>query len=316
MRRGWRDRPGPGAGRFTHELLIEIERDCVRTVLQNRPGWPVVQADIATLDGTSWQGINLVSGGVPCTPHSRGGKQLGADDDRHLWSQVMRIVSKARPRAVMLETSDGILSAKFDTERSLPKALLHGQGYKLIYWASVGASRYGVPQRRNRAVLIAFRDTPRLFRWPERTDPPPTVGECLRDLVAARGWPGADAWAAGAQHPAPTVSIGSHLHGGADLGPSQTKAAWAKMGVDGSGIADEAPGPDGKYRRGRNLIFDAGERGLMLTIPMVARLQGFPDNWQFTGGKTSLGRQIGNAFPPPVAKALGIAIREALEAAL
>jgi DNA (cytosine-5)-methyltransferase 1 len=71
------------------------------------------------------------------------------------------------------------------------------------------------------------------------------------------------------------------------------------LGVDGLGIADEPPPPD--------------FRGMpKLTVRMVARLQGFPDDWQFTGGKTAAYRQVGNAFPPPVAHAVGVQLARCL----
>jgi DNA (cytosine-5)-methyltransferase 1 len=97
---------------------------------------------------------------------------------------------------------------------------------------------------------------------------------------------------------------GSKKHGGPDLGPTRARAAWAAMGVNGLGIADEIPGPD----------FPAAEPP-KLTVAMVARLQGFPDDWTITGRKTAAYRQVGNAFPPPVARALGTAIAAALNAA-
>ena len=97
---------------------------------------------------------------------------------------------------------------------------------------------------------------------------------------------------------------GSKKHGGGDLGPTRAKQAWAELGVDGLGIADAAPGPE----------FDPA-LAPRLTCEMVARLQGWRDewDWRFSGRKTSRYRQIGNAFPPPVAEAVGTAIRRALE---
>jgi DNA (cytosine-5)-methyltransferase 1 len=301
---------------FTHELLVDNDHDACSTLRANRPGWAVAEDSIDSLDGADLTGLDLISAGLPCTPHSRGGRQFGADDDRHLWDQALRIISAARPRAVMFETADAILSPKFSAERSLTRETLLGQGYGFLRWEPVSAVHFGVPQRRNRAVLIAFRARSGPFCWPEPSPgPPATAGSALHDLMAWRGWPGAAAWQAGAQYPAPTVSIGSRLHGGADLGPSQTKQAWRKLGVDGSGVADEAPGPDGLFLRGRDLIRDAGDSGPMLTVRMCARLQGFPDDWQFRGKKTSSARQVGNAFPPPVARTLGCAIRGVLEPA-
>ena len=90
-------------------------------------------------------------------------------------------------------------------------------------------------------------------------------------------------------------------HGGPDLGPTRARRAWAALGVDGLVIADEPPARD----------FVGMPR---LTVPMVARIQGFPDEWIFTGKKTNAYRQVGNAFPPPVAHAVAGQLVECLTA--
>jgi DNA (cytosine-5)-methyltransferase 1 len=122
--------------------------------------------------------------------------------------------------------------------------------------------------------------------------------------MAAQGWPGAAAWARRADRIAPTIVGGSKKHGGADLGPTQAKRTWAELGVDGIGVADQAPDADADPALSPRL-----------TCEMVARLQGWQDDWgwRFSGRKTARYRQIGNAFPPPVAEAIGTAIRRALE---
>jgi DNA (cytosine-5)-methyltransferase 1 len=97
---------------------------------------------------------------------------------------------------------------------------------------------------------------------------------------------------------------GSKKHGGPDLGPTRAREAWKVLGVNGLGVADDPPGPDYPLHQPPKL-----------TTRMVARIQGFPDSWKFSGRKTAAYRQVGNAFPPPVAQALGEAIRHALEAA-
>ena len=302
---------------FGHQLLAEIDGDFCATLRRNRPSWPVVEGDINELDGADYTGADLLSAGLPCTPFSRGGKQLGADDERDLWPTALRIIGEARPRAVMLETAKDILSAKFDDERAEALGQLHDLGYQ-TWWQEIDCSRYGVPQRRLRSILVGLREpeAAAAFRWPDPVPgDPPTVGDALYPLVAAQGWTGADAWRDGAQRPAPTVTGGSTKHGGADLGASQGKAIWRRMGIDPMGIADGPPGPDGKYQRGRDLIFDADETGVMLTVPMAARLQGFPPDWEFAGKKTAAYRQVGNAFCPPAAMALGLAIATALQIA-
>ena len=86
---------------------------------------------------------------------------------------------------------------------------------------------------------------------------------------------------------------------GADLGPTRSRAVWIQLGVEGKSLADAAPPKD----------FTGMPR---LTIPMVARLQGFPDSWQFSGKKTHTYRQVGNAFPPQLARAVAQQIKRAI----
>src|SRR5690606_7293323 len=123
----------------------------------------------------------------------------------------------------------------------------------------------------------------------------------LVDLMGQRGWKGAAQWAKRADGIGPTLVGGSKKHGGPDLGPTRAKRAWAQLGVDGHGLADQAPG--------RDTPIDTMPR---LTVRMAARLQGFPDWWNIVGLKTAAYRQVGNAFPPPVAFAVGTSLRRAL----
>jgi DNA (cytosine-5)-methyltransferase 1 len=117
--------------------------------------------------------------------------------------------------------------------------------------------------------------------------------------MSAAGWRGAKLWRKRANQPAPTLVGGSRKLGGPDLGPTRAKKAWAALGVDGHGIADAPPGPD-------------FARMPRLPVEMAALPQGFPPEWKFSGRKTNAYLQIGNAFPPPVARALAQRIAAAL----
>jgi DNA (cytosine-5)-methyltransferase 1 len=233
------------------------------------------------------------------------GRQLGATDERDLFAWAVELCGIVRPRALLLENVRGLSTARFSGYRQHVLERLRDLGY-VPGWRLLHASEFGVPQLRPRFVLVALRpqDAP-WFRWPAGTGrPAATVGQTLHDLMGARGWAGAVAWARRADRIAPTIVGGSKKHGGPDLGPTRAKRAWAELGVDGLGIAAEAPGAD-------------ADPGLMprLTCEMVTRLQGWQDewDWRFAGRKTARYRQIGNAFPPPVAEAVGTAIRRALE---
>jgi len=288
---------------FSHEAAVELDPDACETLRLNRGSeWKIVEGDVHNLDGHAYAGIDLFSGGVPCPPFSIAGKRLGRDDDRDLFPQALRLVRETGPRAVLLENVPGLAASRFSGYRAQVLQQLHDLGYQ-TWWDLVQASDHGVPQLRPRFVLVAIKEQwAGHFRWPEPSpQPPPTVGDTLHDLISATGWPGADGWRLKAQAIAPTIVGGSKKHGGPDLGPTRAREAWKKLGVDGIGIANEPPGP----------AFPADQMP-KLTTRMVARIQGFPDSWAFYGRKTAAYRQVGNAFPPPVAKALGEAIRDAL----
>src|SRR5579863_8109669 len=275
-----------------HVALIELDRHSCATLRLNRPKWKVIQADIREFDAIPYRGVDIVSGGLPCPPFSVAGKQLGDKDDRNLFPSALRIISEARPRAVMIENVRGILDAVFDDYRNHVAKQLTKLGYRSD-WRLLNASDFGVPQLRPRVVFIALQnDLFHDFSWPVGSfGLPPTVGDVLYDLMCADGWRGARAWKGRAGEIAPTIVGGSLKHGGPDLGPTRARKAWATLNVDGLGIANEPPA--------RNFV------GMpRLTVRMVARLQGFPDDWQFAGGKTAAYRQVGNAFPPPVASAI------------
>ena len=288
---------------FTHVALVDNDEHACQTLKRNLPEARVIRADIRKLrDPARFKGIDLLAAGLPCPPFSVAGQQLGDADERNLFPAMFDIVRAARPNAVMIENVPGLLAPKFAPYRAWICDQFDDLGYHTDM-RLVDASDFGVPQRRQRVIIVALRTRyADGFRWPKpRDQQAPTVGETLQDLMAENGWRGAAAWAKRANDVAPTVVGGSKKHGGADLGPMRSRAAWAKLGVEGKSLADTAP----------DKTFTGMPR---LTIPMVARLQGFPDDWQFVGKKTATYRQVGNAFPPAVAQAVARQIKKALTA--
>lgn len=286
---------------FVHVALVEYEQEYCNVLKANRPEWNVICADVHKFDGHPYEGVDLLAGGVPCPPFSVAGKQLGKDDERDLFPEAIRLIREIRPRAVMLENVRGFLDSGFEEYRDHIFTEIKKLGY-VTHIKLLNASDYGVPQLRPRVVIVGIRkDQAGAFEYPqEHPRESLTVGETLCDLMSQNGWKGAKKWAEGADRIAPTLVGGSKKHGGPDLGPTRAKNAWAELGVDGKGIANEAPEQD----------FDGMPR---LTSRMMARIQGFPDTWTFGSKKTIACRMIGNAFPPPVAQAVGIEIRRCLE---
>ncbi|MGV9411153.1 DNA cytosine methyltransferase [Nocardia sp. NPDC003693] len=298
--------------------------------------------------------LDLLAGGVPCPPFSHAGKQLGKEDERDLFPRMLELVGLLEPRAVMIENVRGIKDPKFALYREWITVKLEGGqylsddgeyveepglGYKVCEWEVLEASDFGVPQLRPRAILVAFRNdviADLKYEWPTAThEDPVSVADSLEATMRERFAPylkGADKkraaesfnrWLTTARHRdselkgkgggiAPTLVGGSKKHGGADLGPSRAKAAWKLLGISGMGVANDIDTCTAKQTEERDLF---GPDGPMLTVQQAAIIQGFPSEWKFSGGKTAQYRQVGNAFPPPVAAAVGRSIMEVLKAA-
>jgi len=289
---------------FSHVAAVEIDTDACETLQRNRRMWNVVPRDIHKFDATEFRGVDLLAGGVPCPPFSIAGKQLGADDERDLFPRALEIVEECGPKAIMFENVSGLATARFASYLQQVRDHLRKLNY-LSDWRILNASEFGVPQLRPRFILVAMKEgTFEHFEWPSSNIKPPTVGEALRELMAEDGWPGANAWARKANGIGPTLVGGSRKHGGPDLGPTRARTAWLKLHVDGRGLADAAP----KATESLDYL-------PRLTLPMAAVIQGFPSGWDFWGRKTAAYRQIGNAFPPPVACAVGQSIKKAITAA-
>lgn len=293
---------------FEHELAVELDETACATLRRNRPQWKVAQGDVASdavWNPGDYLSIDLLAGGVPCPPFTIAGKQLGATDERDLFAWAIKLCGTLKPRALLLENVRGLSLPRFSAYRQHVLDRLALLGYAAD-WRLLQASDYGVPQLRPRFVLVAMRPEDfAYFTWPEPLGEPKTVGETLRDLMAVNGWRGAAKWAQKANDIAPTIVGGSKKHGGPDLGPTRAKRAWRGMGVDALGVADSAPAKA-----------DPVTLLPKLTCEMVSRIQGWNGGeyrWAFTGRKTSAYRQIGNAFPPPVARAIGDQIRRAFD---
>ena len=286
---------------FEHIALVEYEIEYCQVLKINKPEWNVICGDVHDFSGKPYTNIDLLAGGVPCPPFSVASKQLGKEDERDLFPEAIRLVEEMKPRAVMLENVRGFLDPKFTEYREHILESIKALGYR-VKIKLLNASDFGVPQLRPRVIIVGIRnDIKSEFEYPVGgIMKAPTVGETLKELMGANGWNGLSLWVDQANKIAPTIVGGSKKHGGPDLGPVRSRRAWAELGVDGSGIANEAPSVD----------FEGMPK---LTKEMIALIQGFPPEWNFGNKKTAACRMIGNAFPPPVAKAVGLEIRRCLE---
>lgn len=336
--------------KFAHKALLEIDPHAVQTLRANAGYFDVSEdrilqedltkfADLSPTElferlQTNYGELDLLAGGVPCPPFSFAGQQLGEEDERDLFPDMLKLVGKLHPKAVMIENVRGLLEPheKFDKYRRSILQELRTMGYRTAQgrvkeirksWRILEARDYGVPQLRPRAILVAIRNDyisdMATFPWPDPLNfEKKTVYDELLPTMRQRFFNGLgeeegakrlEIWEKKASDGdvAPTLVGGSKKHGGADLGPSRAKKAWADLGVDAMGVANDDT-PESRDVN-RDLL---RENGPMLTVQQAAIIQGFPKGWRFVGGKTARYRQVGNAFPPPVATAVGLAIAEVL----
>lgn len=285
---------------FAPAILIDNDRSACSTLRINRPEWNTVEADIRTFSFSQWKGVDLLTGGLPCPPYSIAGRQLGREDERDLFPTMLNIVSETQPRAVLIENVKGFMAPRFNIDREKIDKSLIKLGYR-PYWMMLNAANYGTPQNRWRVFLAALHKSIKGdIIWPIATGKEITVGTAIGDLMAENNWRQFEDWKKQATIVAPTIVGGSKKHGGPDLGPTRARREWATIGIDGMGVANEAPARD----------FEGMPR---LTPRMIARIQGFPDDWQFYGNKTAICRQIGNALPPQLAYAVAASLAPCLK---
>lgn len=196
----------------------------------------------------------------------------------------------------MIENVSGLLDTVFRDFRERFKSQVEKLGYKAS-WRLLKVSDFGVPQLRPRVVFVALKSAiNQYFTWPEpMLVSPPTVGEALYQMIAERGWRGADHWKTIANEIALPLS------------------------AEAESMADRISAQHVRRKRGRAWAWTLSPNpdfiGMpRLTVQMCAVLQGFPKGWIFLGGKTAAFRQVENAFPPPVAAAVGQAIKSAIQA--
>ncbi|SDJ89788.1 DNA (cytosine-5)-methyltransferase 1 [Lentzea albidocapillata subsp. violacea] len=298
---------------FDPVLLIDNRDVACETLRVNRPHWHVLEMDLMEFvpdDYPQVYDVDLLSAGLPRVQASATAtRRHGSEAELELLKATIMLVPGVQPRALVVENvPDLAVKPGYESIRDFVAEELGHLGYR-HRWFVLNAADHGVAQSREQGILVAFKgDAMDFFEEPAPSlEPFVTVGDALRESMSARGWQQAEEWAKQADKLAPTLVGGSWKRGGPDLGPTGSKRAWAKMGVDGGTLADDVPGPDFDWNPG------AGRAGMVkLTVEQAATLQGFPAQWQIAGRKTVRYRQIGHASPPPVGQALGQSIRAAL----
>ncbi|MGO7790776.1 DNA cytosine methyltransferase [Rhizobium ruizarguesonis] len=300
---------------FEHVALIEFNKHAAATLRRNRPDWNVVEEDVRKVDFTPYRNrVDLLAGGLPCTPFTTVGEKKGKRDENDLLMEGVRAVREVKPKAFVFENVEGLLHAR---HADYVATLLRGPskaGYQTEIHR-INTRDYGVAQDRSRIMIVGFRkDAAGIFRMPPKfPEMARNMGDVLADLMGASGWNGAEDWVRMMRKRPEFDRFGNPIGVGAlsdtirgyQGSPKEGEARRAlENGVSYAPPAKVAPTNDEASREG----FVPG-----LTNRMRARLQDFPDDWKFVGGMGSVADQIGNAVAPAVGQAMGLALVSALK---
>ena len=301
-------------------LLNEIDKFACKTLKHNRKDWNVVEGDIKEIDFTEYQGkVDIVAGGFPCQAFSYAGKKLGFDDARGtLFYEFARTVDEVKPKICIGENVRGLYS--HDAGRTLKGmiSILDELGYNVVNPIKVlKAINYKVPQKRERLFIVGVRkDIQSTFEYPvpyDRVyklkdallkgdlfsqDVPESVGatyneskKTIMDLIPPGGY-----W-----RNLPIDLQKQYMGGSFHLGGGKTGIARRISWDEPSLTLTCAPAMKQTERC-------HPEETRPFTVREYARIQTFPDDWEFQGGTISQYKQIGNAVPVNLAREMGYAI--------
>ncbi len=305
-------------------LLNEIDKYACETLRQNRPGWNIVEGDVAKLDFAKYKGqVDIVSGGFPCQTFSYAGKKLGLEDARGtMFYEFARCVKEVHPKIAVGENVRGLLNHDGGKTLSMMKSILDDLGYRVIEPKVMKAIHYRVPQKRERLFIVAVRKDLELdFEFPK----PFNTLYTLKDAFKAGALFDVDVpESEGQKYPKRKAEILSMVPQGGywrDLPEDIQKEYMLKSYYLGGG----------KTGMARRMSWDEPSLTLTcapaqkqterchpeetrpFTVREYARIQTFPDEWQFSGGITQQYKQIGNAVPVNLGYFMGQALVKALE---
>jgi DNA (cytosine-5)-methyltransferase 1 len=312
---------------FDTVLLNEIDKQACATLRHNRPHWHVVEGSIECVDFKPYRGnVDFVSGGFPCQAFSYAGQKRGFDDVRGtLFFEFARAIKEIQPRVFLAENVRGLLNHDEGRTLATIKAVIADLGYTLVESSVLKAMYYRVPQKRERLFLVAVRNdlvNQASFALPEphhramnlrdglkagelyTCDVPASAGQlyperkkAVLDLVPAGGY-----WRNLPEAIQRDYMKKSYFSGGGKTGIAR-RLSWHEPCL----TLTCAPAQNQTERC-------HPDETRPLTVREYARIQTFPDDWQFMGSMTAQYKQIGNAVPVNLAHAIGTSLIQFLQA--
>lgn len=297
---------------------VEFDKACCETLKNNRPEWNVVCDDIHNVSFTEYRDkVDIVTGGFPCQAFSYAGKKLGFEDTRGtLFHEFARCIEEVHPKMFWAENVRGLVS--HDHGRTLETILnvFMGLGYQVEYKV-LNACYYGVGQKRERIVIIGIRNDLAddiKFEYPEPDKTWTTLRDALKDCPQSEGEayserkrkvmdlvPPGGCWVDLPEEIAKEYMGKSYYSGGGRRGMAR-RISWDEpcltLTTSPSQKQTERCHPD---------------ETRPFTVREYARIQSFPDDWQFSGGMGDQYKQIGNAVPVELSRRVGVQLYKAID---
>lgn len=303
---------------FDGLAYVEFNHQACNTLRANRPDWNVIEADVHQVDFKKWHGkVDLVSGGAPCQAFSYAGKKLGFGDTRGtLFAEFARCIHEVEPKMFLFENVRGLLSHDHGRTWATINHVFEEQGYYVQYQV-LNACYYGVGQKRQRMIVIGIRNDLKeriTFDYPIAEKEWTTLRDVLQDVPDSPYQPYSEnkrkvlelvppggCWVDLPEEVAKDYMGKSYYSGGGRRGMAR-RISWDEpcltLTTSPSQKQTERCHPD---------------ETRPFTIREYARIQSFPDEWEFEGTLSDQYKQIGNAVPVELARRVGIQIIKALE---
>lgn len=306
---------------FHHVMLNEFDKHACATLRKNRPAWNVVEGDVHQVDFTTLRGkVDFLSGGFPCQAFSYAGNKAGFEDARGtLFFELARAVKEIQPRVFLGENVRGLYTHDNGRTFAAIQQIIADLGYTLLPEKVLKAIQYQVPQKRERLFLVAVRNdlaSRAKFAYPSPyhrivtlrdaffkgvlfdTDVPKSAGQSypqrkreIMDMVPMGGnW-----------RDLPEEVQREYMKGSYELGGGKTGIA-RRLSLDEPSLTLTCAPAMKQTER----CHPTETRPL--TVREYARIQTFPDDWEFCGGLGAQYKQIGNAVPVNLAAAMGRSI--------
>lgn len=296
---------------------VECDKKACMTLRHNRPEWNVIEEDIRKTDFSPYKGIDLVTGGFPCQTFSYAGKRMGFDDVRGtLFYEYARCIKETNPKAFIAENVKGLLTHDKGKTFQTIISVFGELGYRIQY-RILNACYFGVGQKRERVIIIGIRnDIDVSYEYPKEEEKQTTLRDALKNCPVSTG----------AHYPEKKRKVLELVPAGGCWVDLPEKVAMEYMGKSYY---------SGGGRRGMAKRMSWDEPCLTLTCsPMqkqterchpdetrpftvreYARIQSFPDGWEFCGTDTDKYRQIGNAVPVELSRRICANMVKCLESA-